>query len=112
MDIEQLNQWLSALALVISIITALGLWLSRPSKELAGKVTDLKCDFDKFEAGSGESFKQHDRRIQRVEDTVAHLPTKEDIHSVSMQIVELKTELRTVARMVNRVDEHLRESGG
>lgn len=111
MDISFLNQWLSAVALLISIITALGLWLSKPSKELAGKVIDLRCEFEKLEGVQQEGAKQHDRRIQKLEDTVAHLPTKEDIHGVSMQIVELKTELKTVARMVNRVDEHLREAG-
>lgn len=116
-DIEHLNQWLSALALVISIITALGLWLSKPSKEMAAKIETVRCDQEKFETVYFEGAKGHDRRIQAVETELRHLPTSDDFGRLQITVTKVEGDMKRieetltrVGRVVDRIDDHLRSA--
>jgi len=103
-DLAPINQWLSVVALVMGIGNGLYLWISRPAKDLGGRVDLANSRVD--EAFDG--LKAHDRRIQRVEDDMRHLPTKDDLHKVSADIASLKTEVDGIGRTVHRIDDFLR----
>lgn len=113
--ITNLNQWLSAIALAIGIINGLWFWLSRPARDTNKRLDDtneridlLNGEINERADRHREDLKAHDRRIQRVEDDLRHLPTKDDLSQVSTKLTAVKTELDIVARTVTRIDEHLR----
>ncbi len=105
MTLQTAQQWLSLIALLIGIINALWIWLSRPARDTNKRIDDAKREI----ADVQEGMKGHDRRIQRVEDDLRHLPTKEDLSQVSHKLTAVKTELDIVARTVTRIDEFLRK---
>lgn len=102
--LTSLNQWLSAAALLISIGNALWVWLSRPARDTHKRIDEANDRVDE----AFEGLKGHDRRIQRVEDDLRHLPTKDDLGALSNKLTGVKTELDIVARVVTRIDEFLR----
>jgi hypothetical protein len=98
------SQWVGIIALLLSIANLLWAWVSRPARDVGARVDEVDDRIDEaFEGLTG-----HDRRIQRVEDDVRNLPTKDDLHRVDMKVVSIKTELDIVARVVTRIDEFLR----
>lgn len=106
MDIETLNRWLAAFALLLGIANTISIWLRNNARELAKKLDQI-----------GDSLKGHDRRIQTVENEQRHMPTKEDMHELTVSITALAGELKTqsteldsVARTVRRIDDYLRNA--
>ena len=103
--LQTAQQWLSLIALLIGIINALWIWLSRPARDTNKRIDEANREIAEVQEG----MKGHDRRIQRVEDDLRHLPTKEDLSHVSHKLTAVKTELDIVARTVTRIDEFLRK---
>lgn len=110
-----LKEGLGLVALLMGIANALWLWISRPARDTnkriddtIGKVDDLEEAFQDRVDRHREDLKEHDRRIQRLEDQLAHLPTKEDLHKVANQLTAVKTELDSIASAVRRIDDFLR----
>lgn len=108
MTLDDLSKWMGILALLISIGNGLYVWISRPARDLGKRVDDLDDRMDSDSERNLEELKKHDRRIQRVEDEMRHLPTKDDLQQVQQQNTAIKTELDIVARVVNRIDDFLR----
>lgn len=84
---------LSAISLLISIGTAVWSWFSKGNARIAQaleRVVNKQID--------------HDRRIQSVEETLPHLPTKE-------KLGELITEVRTNSERLNSVREEVHRQG-
>lgn len=104
MDLGAFNQWLSVIALLLSIGNGAWIWVSRPARDLGKRIDDVSESVD----DAFDGLKGHDRRIQRVEDDLRHLPTKADLHKIEMSQTSMKTELDTIARVVNRIDDFLR----
>lgn len=114
--IANLNQWLSAIALAIGIINGLWFWLSRPArdtnKRIDGAEAELKTlskDVNDRADRHREELKGHDRRIQRVEDELRHLPTRDDIVTLGTKLTAMETELGMVVKMTHRIDDFLRK---
>lgn len=114
-NLTTLNQALSLVPLLIGIANALWLWISRPARDTNKRIDDEKKSREELEAAlearadrHREDLKEHDRRIQRLEDQMAHLPTKEDLHKVANQLTAVKTELDSIASAVRRIDDFLR----
>lgn len=109
------NQWLGLVALLVSLGNLLWAWISRPARDLSTRLDQHKVETEKcfeesekrFEAVA-DNFKGHDRRIQRVEDDLRHLPTKKDLQDVELKVTAIKTELDIVAKVVTRIDDFLR----
>ena len=101
-------QWLSVIALLISISNTLWFWVSRPARDTGARIDRLNEEINERADRHREELKAHDRRIQRVEDNLPHLPTRDDINKLSHALTAMKTELDIVARTTNRIDEHLR----
>nr|WP_246385446.1 DUF2730 family protein [Novosphingobium hassiacum] len=105
-QLTALSQWVSIVALLLSVANLLWAWISRPARDVGARVDDVNDRID--EAMDG--LKGHDRRIQRVEDDMRHLPTKKDLHEVEIKITSIKTELDVVAKVVSRIDDFLRSN--
>ena len=115
MDIDIAGKWVGLVALLLSIANLLWAWLSRPARDLGTRLdkhreeTDEQIDeVTKRIEVTFEGLKTHDRRIQRVEDELRHLPTKEDIQQLEVKVVAVKTELDSATRVLVRIDDHLR----
>lgn len=115
-SLAQIQAWLSIGALLIGIANALWIWLSRPARdankridEANERVDELISLADERADRHREELKNHDRRIQRVEDEMRHLPTKDDLNRVGQSVTAMKTELDIVARTINRIDDFLRK---
>ena len=116
MTLQNINQWLLLGSLMISVGNALWLWLSRPARDIGKRIdaTDAEVKVVKQQADERadrhrEELKNHDRRIQRVEDDLRHLPTKDDLAELGHSLTGVKTELDIVARTVTRIDDFLRK---
>jgi hypothetical protein len=99
--VDDWMKWLGLLSLILSIGNIVWAWISRPARDLGKRIDDV-------EDQTLEELKKHDRRIQRVEDEMRHMPTKDDLQKVQQQNTAIKTELDIVARVVNRIDDFLR----
>lgn len=108
MTLDDLSKWMGILALLISIGNGLYVWISRPARDLGNRVDEIDDRIDRGHERALEELKKHDRRIQRVEDEMRHMPTKDDLQKVQQQNTAIKTELDIVARVVNRIDDFLR----
>lgn len=126
MDIDFVAKWVGLVALLLSIGNLLWAWLSRPARDLSARLdkhreeTDKQIDEVAKQADEQidgvarridetfEGLKGHDRRIQRVEDDLRHLPTKKDLQEVELKVTAIKTELDIVAKVVSRIDDFLR----
>jgi len=105
MEIADINQWLGALALVISIGGAAYAWLNAGSKNNAEA---LKASASRLDS--------HGARIQSLEDAVRHLPAKDDVHELKLGLAKLEgtvgqvgERLDGVKRVVDRLDTYLRK---
>lgn len=99
-DIEAINRWLAALALILGIVNTISIWMRHGTGKIEGIMTDLKT---------------HDRRIQSLEGDQRHLPTKEDLHELTLAVAAFEgrleaqgATLESLARTVRRIDDHLR----
>ncbi|MCC7097284.1 MAG: DUF2730 family protein [Thermomonas sp.] len=106
-----INEWLAAAALIFSLLNTLWMWISRPARDVGDRLQTLKSEGDLRWTQTMDNLKEHDRRIQRVEDGVQHLPTKDDLHEVADQVTRLGTELEGISRVVTRIDDFLRQGG-
>lgn len=111
------SQWVSIAALLLGIGNLLWAWISRPARDLGTRLDQHKAETEKcFDEAEkrfdlvAENFKGHDRRIQRVEDDLRHLPTKKDLQEVELKVTAIKTELDIVAKVVGRIDDFLRST--
>lgn len=102
---DQFSKWVSLVALLLSIGNVAWAWISRPARDMKERIDEVDERVDSV----CEDMKNHDRRIQRTEDDIRHLPTREDLHQVKNQLTSVETELTIVARVVTRLDEYLRK---
>ena len=115
MNLQTAQQWASLIALIIGIGNAAWIWLSRPARDtnkridqVDERINTLNGEVNDRADRHREELKAHDRRIQRVEDDLRHLPTKDDIGKISHAVTAVKTELDIVARTTTRSDDFLR----
>ena len=90
MNLQTAQQWASLIALIIGIGNAAWIWLSRPARDtnkridqVDERINTLNGEVNDRADRHREELKAHDRRIQRVEDDLRHLPTKDDIGKIS-----------------------------
>ncbi|WP_206782006.1 DUF2730 family protein [Mesorhizobium sp. DCY119] len=85
MDITPLMPWLSAAALIISIVGAVHSYLKSDSKKAEEKLAD------------------HDRRIQSLESDMKHLPDREQSHRMELAIERLSGRVDTLAKSIEPI---------
>lgn len=99
------GSFLSFVAVLVSIANMLWSWHTKSQSAAADRVKKLEDRIDLVE----------DRQIA-LEGEFKHLPTKDDIHVLRVQLADLlgkinrqESEISSVARTVNRIDDYLRE---
>lgn len=107
MDVAPFVPWI---AFVISVFTLFGLIknaLSSGEKKLEERMSKAE-----------KTLVDHDRRIQRNEDKLEHLPSKDSVTELKLAIVEMGGKMNTqaetlgsVSRTVHRIDDYLRQEG-
>ena len=100
---------------VIGIASMIYTWLTSRSKTNAADIKALGGEVAKKHIEIDENLKKHDRRIQKVEDELNHLPTQNEVHELKLAMerlngnVEVLAErLGAIGRVVTTIDESLR----
>lgn len=108
-------------ALALGAANLIYTWWARNQTVAADKVTKIETRLDGM--ASAERMKAAEDRIDKVEDRqisveeqMKHLPTKDDVLGLKVQLADAlgqigsqSRELSSVARIVNRIDDYLRE---
>lgn len=119
MSLAAANQWVALIALLLSIANLLWAWISRPARDLSARIKEtadgagqridaLSAEMNARGDRHRENLKDHDRRIQRVEDQIPHLPTREDLHELGRTLTALQTQMSGMTATVTRIDDFLR----
>lgn len=119
-DFESFSKWVALLALVLSIANIAWAWISQPTRDMTKRIDEVEEETDTLIEGIEKSsertntrvnaaLKEHDRRLQRVEDDMRHLPTKEALHAVEKALAQVETKLGAISATVSRVDDYLRK---
>ncbi len=109
MDLDLFNKVIAIAALVVGMANTVWIWLRRPGEAMSLRLKECEDD---VAAGLKEvrlDQKNHDRRIQALEDNMKHLPTKEDLHEIETTLTDVKATLRSLNSTVTRMDDFLRE---
>lgn len=88
---------LKALSLALPILGAGYTWFATRRKDI-----DVRLD-----AGS-KRMDQHDLEIQSLQQTVASLPAKEDVHRIELAMMEMTGELKTIGAHISGQREVMR----
>jgi hypothetical protein len=90
-------------AMLVSIVNIVWTWHMRSQSAAADRVARVEQRLDHVE----------DRQIS-VEEQMKHLPTKDDLHAVKVQLADVLgligrqgSEIASVSRVVNRIDDYL-----
>lgn len=96
MDVSPLKDWLGLVALLISVGSSVVLFLKSDAKKAA------------------ETLSTHSSRIQRLEDQIQHLPDKDTVHKLQLDMMEMKGQMGAIVksseateRATRRVEEFL-----
>jgi hypothetical protein len=130
-DIETARNWAIAASSVISTASIILVWVKTPGEKMKASIaavesrvaavkqdtadaisdvaTGVTASIDTLEDGVSEALKGHDRRIQKCEDDMRHLPTKDDLNEVTNALTGVQTQVTIMGKVVDRIDEYLRE---
>jgi hypothetical protein len=94
---------LSAAATALGLANALWSWMNKGEAATAKRLDEIE-----------ETQLDHGRRIQSAESDLKHVPSKEDISGLKLQLSDMSGKLNTaeselggVARTVRRIEDHL-----
>ncbi len=97
-DISLLRDWLGLIALLISVGTSVTVFFTSGAKKNTATLID------------------HDRRIQRMEDEMRHMPSKDQVNEIKLAMADLKgtvgimgETVASVSRTVHRLEDYLKE---
>ena len=112
MEFELLSKWGGLLGLIISVITGVWTLISKSTKPFDDRLDAQDIKIEKH----NDDLKLHDRRIQKTEDELRHLPNKNEVHEIKLAITrlegvvdKLETSASATQRTVQRIDDYLRE---
>jgi hypothetical protein len=107
MEFVAFQKWLAALSMLLSVITAAWVLRDKSTKSYDDKLAKLDDE-------SGD----HDRRIQKIEDLLPHLPSKDAVHNIDLAIARLEGHVAKIEasgaateRTVRRIDDFLSKGG-
>ncbi len=119
---ELLRTWAAAFLMLISVGWTIywSLTISRKAAvkaeqdRLADELAKLKNAISTDEKADSAQFTEVKSRLQKVEEDIKHLPTKEQVHSLELTMRDmngsmqaLRTEIRPLSASVERIDNFL-----
>lgn len=103
MSLSSIVAILMVVSLLLGIANTIWLWWSKSNDADATRIKEIDQKLD-----------DHAKRLGTVESDLKHLPNKEDVHAIKLQVTEIHGQLRTaeselggVARTVRRIEDHL-----
>ncbi|WP_279480280.1 DUF2730 family protein [Aureimonas sp. SK2] len=121
---ELLRTWAAAILLLIStswtiywsLKIARGAAAKSEQDKLTAELKTIKDALVSDERSDSASFAKMETRLQKVEDDIRHLPTKEQFHGIELAMGDMKGDLRELAvsirplaASVERIDNFLME---
>lgn len=114
-DLETIMRALTILALIISVGSAVIVWLNSPGRKLQTGLKELSDKVVAHNTATLEAQKGHDRRIQKVEDELKHLPTSGEFSELQIAVTRVEGDVKRIEEtlgrtehVVNRIDDYLR----
>jgi hypothetical protein len=89
----EISQYGGIVLALIAIAGHVKTWMSSGEKRLTEKVAALDGDA----VAAEKKLTEHDRRIQSLEDEIKHLPNKDAVHHLQIDLTELKGFVATLA---------------
>lgn len=99
--VAQLFLWAGGIAAFLASVSAISAFLSRGTKKNAEKIATLDDQLDSRLAEAGARADRQENRIARIEQTIAGLPAKEDIHAVQISLAEIRGDIRAVQATID-----------
>lgn len=103
MSLSTIVAGLMVISLLLGIANTVWLWWSKSNDAGAKKIEKIEEQQDALKA-----------KVGVIEGELKHLPNKEDVHALRVQVTEIHGQLRTsdaelagVARTVRRIEDHL-----
>lgn len=119
MMLEVVKDWSSLAATLISLGTMIYVFLTASAKKTADDLAVFKKSNGEVLAGHDRKLREHDRRIQKLENEVAHLPSKDDVNALQVGLEQVKGSLGRleesnlgVNRAVRRIEDFLIKDKG
>ena len=94
--IGQVVLWVAAIAAFLGSAGTIWAFLSRGSKRNAERIMALDDRLDAALADIGARANQHESRISRIEQTIAALPAKEDMHALQLELARMSGHLGVI----------------
>lgn len=89
---DDLRQWLPAIGALVSSAATLWLWISSPAKAAASAAASAAA----AAAAVGSKVNDLERRLDRVEFELKHLPDSDDIQKMAIALESLKGSIKTL----------------
>ena len=86
---EEIKAWLSLISLAVALAGILYTWITARAKNNSSEITGIK-----------DAQKHHDRRIQAIESELLHLPAKDDVHKMNIEIAQMQGAIATISAQV------------
>lgn len=108
---EYLRLW-AALVISIGSLVWMVWWSVTMTRKSAAKaeqdkigaeLASLKDAVAKDERADADAFGAVEKRLQRVEDELRHIPTKADFHKLEMSLGEMKSDVREMSASIRPV---------
>lgn len=77
--IDDIRNWSGPIASLLAIASLIYTWITARSK-----INEQRL------AGHERKLTEHDRRVQKLENDVAHLPSKDDVHELRIEVADIK----------------------
>lgn len=113
MDLQTFTQWAGAVGLVLGIVNMFWNMAGRAAKPVTEKLTALDTKLNQYRG----DLVEHDRRIQKVEGEMVHVPSGKEVGDLRVAIERLDGHVKglektfePLARTVARIDDFLREN--
>ena len=86
MEFDLLSKWMGLIALIVSVITGVWTLISKSTKPFDDRFDKLDKDITRLD----DTQDSHGVRIQKVEDEMAHLPSKNEVHDIKLLMAQLE----------------------
>lgn len=115
---EIIDNWTSTILALVALSGVLYNWFTQRGDKALEELEAFKEKVGSRDDEFERSLASHDRRVQKLEDALGHLPNVADFHRLELAMTELVGTVKVLTQkvdtseaVVSRVDAYLRESG-